>query len=231
MGNWGNVMVMPYRPSFWEQVGAMGINTGLGVLGQLAVAKVAHNWNMDVAEMEIKAKQAESTLEHQRAQQLQKTKGAQAMARTKETGAQARQTATTKAIASGDLVQVPDIELHTMPPPMQQQLVEHEGKFYAQKPDATKLPSHQAKTQFRVVGDKVYAQDYDYNPKTRRRIKVGKPYLAPKTMTEQWFKALLGGVQQGAQSGWEGAGTYVGPEGKNVSITSKQDYDRIFGSR
>jgi hypothetical protein len=54
-------------------------------LANLGLAKIQHNWAMDIADKKIAAATAQSNIEAQRATALQETKGKQAMARTEKT--------------------------------------------------------------------------------------------------------------------------------------------------
>lgn len=134
MGSW-NPVQMYNIPSFWQGPVAQ---TGMSLLANMALAKLQHGMSMDVAKLNVEAeKQATGVA------QGRKLEAQGALQEQKDVATQTRQVE--KNIMTGNLVRIPEKELHTLPPEIQEQRVFwHNKKPYAVKsesPESSKPPS------------------------------------------------------------------------------------------
>lgn len=96
---------------------------------------------------------------------------------------------------------------------------------------------YQAKTKYEydAKSDVVWAQDYNYNPKTGERTPVGKRYHAPKNLGFNLLKFMLGGqgggLPVGTGSGWDGAGMYMMSDGTQKMVSTQEEYNSLFGGK
>lgn len=94
-----------------------------------------------------------------------------------------------------------------------------------------KEPSWQAKTDYTIKNGKVWAQNFDFNPKTRQREPVGAPYEAPRSVTEDIFDKLKKLSGEGEGPSFQGPGVYRDADGKEVKINSESEWKTLIGSK
>jgi len=96
---------------------------------------------------------------------------------------------------------------------------------------------YQRKTRYTYdeKNDVVYAQDYNFDPNTGAENPVGEKYRAPKNLAFDLLKFMMtgqgGGLPTGTQSGWDGPGMYQMADGNQKMISTKEEYDSIFGEQ